>query len=246
MSRLFQARLIFLLSLLSLLAAGCGDDSTPLTVFELKIENVSTADTLIASDGTSVRILFSPAVWTVHDLPPPIFTLGAAERGNGLEQFAEDADSSILLETLRNPDSNTSLVGLAQTTDGEQRALAPGDSYTFQVAAERGKRFSLVSGFLQGNDLFVGLNDAGIPLFNSEGVPLSGDITSEFFLYDTGTELNQEPGLGPDQVLRQAEPGAGTPENGAVAHVNDGFFYPSVGSMIRVTITPTQEVEFEL
>ena len=52
------------------------------------------------------------------------------------------------------------------------------------------------------NDYFYA-NDAGIPLFDSKGRPVGGDVTSRIVLWDAGTELNQELGVGPDQAPRQ-------------------------------------------
>jgi len=49
---------------------------------------------------------------------------------------------------------------------------------------------------------------SGIELFKN-GTPISGDITSQIILRDAGTEVNQEPGIGPDQDHDKRRP---TPE----------------------------------
>ena len=70
---------------------------------------------------------------------------------------------------------------------------------------------------------------------------MSGDITSLIYLWDAGTEVNQEPGLGPDQAPRQNAPNTGASERKAVQlakDVRDGFNYPKVSGVLRVTITP--------
>jgi len=66
-------------------------------------------------------------------------------------------------------------------------------------------------------------------------------VTSQLILWDAGTEVNQEPGFGPDQAPRQKAPNTGKDEREAirpVKDVKDGFTYPSVAAVIRVTITP--------
>src|SRR5215472_12891412 len=68
-----------------------------------------------------------------------------------------------------------------------------------------------------------------------------GDITSQIMLWDAGTEVNEEPGLGPNQAPLQPAPHTGPREHGVVrpiSEVNDGFHYPSVAEVLRVTITP--------
>jgi hypothetical protein len=56
-------------------------------------------------------------------------------------------------------------------------------------------------------------------------VAASGDITSAIILYDAGTEVNEEPGTGPNQPLNGGG-GVGTAEDGTVqdiSMVTDGF-----------------------
>ena len=55
-------------------------------------------------------------------------------------------------------------------------------------------------------------------------------------LWDAGTEVNEEPGVGLNQAPRQAGPNTGMTENGIVKMVNDGYTYPAVSEVIRVTI----------
>ena len=93
--------------------------------------------------------------------------------------------------------------------------------------------------FGQSNDLFYAPGAKGIALFDAKGKPLSTDITSQLQLWDAGTEVNEEPGLGPNQAPRQAAPNTGPSEKGKVMLVKDGFHYPSVNEVIRVSVMPT-------
>jgi hypothetical protein len=93
--------------------------------------------------------------------------------------------------------------------------------------------------FGQSNDLFYAPGAKAIALFDSKGQPLASDITSQLQLWDAGTEVNEEPGLGPNQAPRQAAPNTGTAEKGKVMLVKDQFHYPSVRDVLRVSVKPS-------
>ena len=64
-------------------------------------------------------------------------------------------------------------------------------------------------------------------------------MTRALTLWDAGTEVNQEPGVGADQAPRQKAPDTGAAENGTVrllTDVKDGFTYPAAGDVLKVTI----------
>jgi hypothetical protein len=56
----------------------------------------------------------------------------------------------------------------------------------------------------------------GIALFDANGKPIRGDVTSQILLWDAGTEVNEEPGLGPNQAALQPAPNTGPAEHGVV------------------------------
>jgi hypothetical protein len=90
--------------------------------------------------------------------------------------------------------------------------------------------------FGQSNDWFYAPEPGGIPLFN-HGQPLSGDITSKFLLWDAGTEVNEEPGVGPNQAPHQKAPNTGADERGKVHKAKETKFFTKTGELFRVTIT---------
>jgi hypothetical protein len=57
-------------------------------------------------------------------------------------------------------------------------------------------------------------------------------------LLHAGTEVNEEPGLGPNQAHRQTGPNTGPDEHGTVRMVSDRFSYPKTADVVRVTIKP--------
>ena len=90
----------------------------------------------------------------------------------------------------------------------------------------------------QSNDWFYGPAESGMPLFKN-GKPINGDITAQIILWDAGTEVNQEPGIGPGQGPRQKAPNTGEAENGVVRNAKDvkyGSACTKVYSVVRVTI----------
>lgn len=124
--------------------------------------------------------------------------------------------------------------------------LAPGEAYETRFTAAPGHRLSFAFMLLESNDWFFAPDPAGLPLFEN-GVPLSGDLTSRIKLWDAGTELDQEPGVGPDTGTRQSTSVSGAADGNpnlrevpASVVLADGstFARPSVVSMVRVTLLP--------
>jgi hypothetical protein len=222
-------------------ACACSSEDNTGTVFQVDVENISTLSSFANPDGSPMPIVLSAAVWAAAGEQSPIFTVGAPA-SSALQSFAEDGDPGPLADALTLTDG-VALAGLANETVNHQSLLGPGEKYSFLIASPRGDRLSLAMAYLQANDLFVSTPDVGASLFDEAGNPRSGDITAEFALYDAGTEVNQVPGVGADQVARQLQPNTGASEQGVVQPVNDGFTYPAIGSVLRVTITPTQEVD---
>ena len=114
----------------------------------------------------------------------------------------------------------------------------PGSSYSLSFRGVPGESFSFVTMFVPSNDLIWATAGTGIPLFGTDGQPTSGDVTSMVIILDAGTELNQTPGLGGDQVHLQPAPNTGADDTDAnVRAVDDGFTYPAVSDVLTVTIT---------
>lgn len=92
--------------------------------------------------------------------------------------------------------------------------------------------------FGQSNDWFYAPGANGIALFDAKAVPISGDITDQFYLWDAGTEKDEEIGIGPNQGPRQKGPNTGEAENGPVHRVKDKRWTGRNTEFFRVTITP--------
>lgn len=193
--------------------------------FTVRIENLS--------------VVLAPGAWAVHTEAGPLFVAGEADRGDGLEALAEDGDPAGLNAALEGY-MGVHAHGVFNTPvgAGEPGPATPGAAYEFEITAAPGEHLSFATMFVQSNDLFYAPDEGGVALFDDAGAPVSGDVTGQIMLWDAGTEVNQEPGVGPDQAPRQAGPNTGADENGVVQLVSDGFTYPDVTEAIQVTITP--------
>ena len=165
------------------------------------------------------------------------FTTDEADRGEGLEALAEDGNPAVLAESLG--DIHHGVQAVPDGADGPGPAF-PGSSYSFSFEASAGDHLSFATMFVQSNDLFFGPDEEGIALFDDMGHPIKGRVTRQIDLWDAGTEVNQEPGVGADQAPRQAGPNTGSDEMGLVqlvADSGDGYSYSPVAALVRVTVS---------
>jgi hypothetical protein len=206
------------------------------TVFFVRIENIS-GESMIATP-------FSPGAWVLHSEPGAIFFTGEANRGEGLEAQSEDGNPAQLDMAL---EASGLTHGIFNTPAGadDPGAATPGNAFEFEITATVDAPYlSFASMFGQSNDLFIGPDENGIALFDDQGNPLAGDVTGQIQLWDAGSELNEEPGQGANQAPRQPEPNTGPADtDNTVRLVNDGYRYPAVGELVRVTIEPVDMMD---
>jgi hypothetical protein len=207
--------------------------------FTVRIENISNGNALKLASGDDAPFAVSPGLWMVHTQKAHVFTSGTKDRGQGLEAQAEDGNPAGLAQALEKHPGVQSL-GVFNTPTGasEPGPIGPGQAYEYVIAAMPGARLTMTAMFGQSNDLFYAPKEAGIQLFDNRGKPIQGDVTRQLVLWDAGTEVNQEPGAGPDQAPRQAAPNTGTDEHGVVQPVRDAYTYPQTQDVLRLTITP--------
>ena len=218
------------------IASANGDKPTKFTV---RVENITKPDAFTASNGVKWSLAFSPGTAIVHTEKAPVFTAGKKDRGQGLEAQAEDGDPSMLAKSL-NGKKGIKSATVYNTPIGASGPgpITPGASYETSVSAMPGERLSLTLMMGQSNDWFYAPDEAGIELFKN-GKAISGDITSQIMMWDAGTEVNEEPGTGPNQGPRQKGPNTGKAENGIVHKIQDGKAYSDAPSVMRITIMPS-------
>ena len=221
-------------------AQGSANDAT---TFVIRVENISKGEVLSLSNGGTAPFVSAPVFWAVHaGAGNPIFTGGRIDPGQGLERLAETGNPGELVKSLSTASGVVSAGADARPIGGTSEGpLTPGQAYEFEISAQPGQALSLAWMFGQSNDLFYG-NDRPITLFTARGEPVSGDMTPQLGLWDAGTELNEEPGLGPNQGPRQKAEDAGRPERNAIAHVRDRYSYPKTDAVLKLAITPKTAV----
>ena len=146
--------------------------------------------------------------------------------------------------------------GVVKTkVSGVAGALGPGDAYEIQFTAGKGQAVSFASMLGESNDWFFSPGPAGIALYDSTGAPRSGDVTNDVQVWDAGTEVNEEPGVGASTGPHQTAKDQGAPDPdptvralGQTVTLSDGssFGLPAVADMIQVTLTPGNDRSFTL
>lgn len=237
---------------------GNGGDET--TTFTVRIDNTAPGDFYGSETATGGAIWITPGTYAIHSGDNPVYTEGESA-SSGLEAIAEagkvgGTEENDSLESVLSGMENVMSVGSWKPGDtvedpndpkGEVPGappIAPGGAYEFEVTAEPGAKMSFATMYVPSNDIFFAPDSDGIALF-SDGSPVEGDVTDQIGLYDAGTEVNQEPGVGAEGAPKQAMNGgadAGEDEDKNVrplGSVDDGFEYVgSAGDAIEVTITP--------
>ena len=236
-----------------------GGSDPGVTRFTVRIENVSKSSTLKLSRGGAAAVPISPGVWAVHSAGNPLLTPGKIEPGLGLKGLAEaglarefaanlagvagvksfGAFDKPLMPTITiggmNPRKPMAAAG---KTEASGMALS-GRYYELSIDARPGDRLSLALMIGQSNDGLIANGPDGIALFNAEGRPVTGDLTGQLFAWDAGTEVNEEPGLGRNQGVRQGAAHAGDPERRPIRAMSEaefGTLWPPVSKMVRLTL----------
>jgi hypothetical protein len=215
------AALLSAVALLTPAGAGASQDGPPMT-FEVTVEAIGLFGALTLPDGSRLPAPISPGLYLVSSQEGALFRPGKTA-GDGLESLAERGDAKPWL------------VELAANATGAAAYPFMHDQ-SFEIAARPGDRLFLAAMFVQSNDLFYAPGPEGIALFDAKGQPFSGEVALQLKLWDAGTEVNEQPGLGANQAPRQATPESGVAENGTVHLVDDGFAYPATADVVRVTI----------
>ena len=190
--------------------------------FKVRIENISNPEGLDAQDGSKYPFALSPGLFLVTDKKMDLFKEGK-KAGDELGSQAEDCNPEFLAKKFLtklgslNEGVFNMPVGAAMPAP-----ILPGGAFEFTFKATEGMKLNFVTMYGQSNDLFYAPEQA-VDLFDKDGNALSGNITSDVELWDAGTEVNQAPGIGPDQAPRQKAPHTGARENGIVGPVKDGF-----------------------
>jgi hypothetical protein len=210
------------------------------TKFKMRIENISNPEGMTASNGAKFPFALSPGMFVLSEKNGVLFTEGRTARANGLEMQAEDGDPAGLVASLVGMHHSSNLHGVFNTPIGAMGPgpIRPGDAYELSFTAMPRMKIFMTLMFGQSNDWFYSPDASGIALFDAKGNPVSGDITDKLILWNAGTEVDEEIGIGPNQGPRQKAPNTGTDEHGVVHRVKDTRFAGKNAEFFRITITP--------
>jgi hypothetical protein len=190
------------------------------------------AQTMTALAGVATPI--SPVVAVVHAAGEPLYSVGQPDRGVGLEQIAEAGNAAVLAAAV----PGAMVVNMPVGTAAAGPAL-PGQSYQFTVTAKPGERLSFATMFGMSDDWFFGTPPGGVALFGADDEPVSGDVTDVVSLYDAGTEVDEELGVGPDVGPQQLMPDQGPMDPiQQVREVPASVYGRPASAHVRVTLTP--------
>jgi hypothetical protein len=138
---------------------------------------------------------------------------------------------------------------------GTSGPLAPGEAFEVSFTAGKKQNLSFVAMLGESNDWFFAPGPGGIPLYDANGAPVSGDVTAQVTLWNAGTEIDEEPAVGASTGPKQSGPdvGAADPDPtvselaGTITLSNgDSFTLPAIADMIHVTLTPGADRQFTL
>ncbi len=225
-------------AMMAVAAPAAAQDADPRpdgTVFVATIENVSTPETLPTSTG-SVAVPLSPGAYVVHKAGrnPLVEPRNAAS--TALESLAEDGDPSGFPALIKGAKVFNTPVGASAPGP-----LLPGGKYQFEFVAKPGYELSLATMFVQSNDWFYStvLDTKSIALFDMAGQPLAQDASNQLKLWESKTEVDEEPGTGANQAPRQSGPNTGPSESGQVISLSSqGKSVKLNGPVIKLTIAP--------
>ncbi len=159
--------------------------------FTVTVEQLTTGHTLKLPDGSATKAPLSPGIALVHEGANPLFTIGqpAAEPIQRIAEAGQPEDA----------------VAAMKQAKGVSQVVMFDRSDTFTVKAKPGETLAFATMFGQSNDCFYAPKGGDIALFDQDGKPMmmTGERAVEVVLYDAGTEVNQIPGVGPDQGPRQ-------------------------------------------
>lgn len=77
---------------------------------------------------------------------------------------------------------------------GEPAVILPNQSVTIHFSAAKGEALTFATMYGWSNDLFFAPANPGILVYDANGTPIEGDVSSQIKLWDNGTRINQVPG----------------------------------------------------
>ncbi|MEO0813489.1 MAG: spondin domain-containing protein, partial [Myxococcota bacterium] len=164
-----------------------------------------------ATGDASAGMPIAPVFYAAHSDEWSLFTVGEAASA-GLEILAEDGSPMTLVDEHTDAAGTVHVGAQAVVVDGtDPGPSSPGQSYEFTInptAAAPYVTFAAMA--VATNDVFIAPPAEGIRFIDEAGArravaEIEADIRAQLDVWDAGTEINQVPGVGPDQPMNGGE-----------------------------------------
>ncbi|MCC8408237.1 spondin domain-containing protein [Mucilaginibacter sp. UR6-1] len=126
--------------------------------------------------------------------------------------------------------------------NGTPAVILPGQSTTITFYAAKGEALSFATMYGWSNDLFFAPVNPGIQVYDRNGNPIEGDVSTQVKLWDNGTRINQKPGAAINHP--------GTADSKNIAEVNgtdaQGNAYLAASKLVKATLKYNGNSQFTL
>lgn len=115
---------------------------------------------------------------------------------------------------------------------GDPGLILPGQSVEIKFNAGKGQVLSFATMYGNSKDLFFASENPGIMLFNADGTAVTGDVSAQVKLWDSGTIINSDP------AFSAADQTTGTEDKNIteVAGTDGTYTYPAANEMMKLTL----------
>lgn len=177
-------------------------------------------------------------LWVTFALIP--FALAACKKDRSGAPMGESEKTTITVENVLN--SKPLVESGTFQGSGSPALILPGQSRTITFYAAKGEALTFATMYGASNDLFFAPENPGILVYDQDGKPIEGDISSQIKLWDNGTRINQNPG---SNVIHP-----GTVENKNITEVNgtdaQGNTYLSASKLVKASLKYNGNSQFTL
>ncbi len=157
------------------------------------------------------------------------FSFAACSKDNN--NMPQTSATSITIENVL--DSRPLVESGTFKNNGASQVIMPGESVSFQFAAAKGQALTFATMYGWSNDLFFAPTNPGIKMYQDDGTPIEGDVSSQIRLWDNGTRVNQMPGASVSHPGTASAAQNVTEVNGTDAQGNS---YAAASSLMKVNL----------
>ncbi|WP_114789044.1 spondin domain-containing protein [Niabella yanshanensis] len=164
-------------------------------------------------------------------LPVFAFPLLVSACNKDNENMPQTSAATITIENVL--DSRPLVESGTFKNNGASPLIVPGESVSFQFSAAKGQALTFATMYGWSNDLFFAPANPGIELYQDNGTPIEGEVSSQIRLWDNGTRINQMPGASVSHPGTASGAQNVTEVNGTDAQGNS---YASAASLMKVSL----------